>query len=205
MSNQLLHLDSSILGGNSVSRSLSAAVVERFKKAHPHLRVTYRDLAAAPIPHLSGAYLSAGQGLEALHDPALQENLALGSTVIEEFLAADIVVIGVAFYNFSISSQLKAWVDRIAVAGKTFRYTAQGVEGLAGGKRVVLAIARGGFYGAGTPTHALEHAESYLRGVFAFLGIPQVEVVAAEGLAVGPDQRTAAIAQAARQIDAIAA
>jgi FMN-dependent NADH-azoreductase len=205
MSTHLLHLDSSILSGNSVSRTLSAQVVARLKKAHPKLQVTYRDLAATPIPHLSGAYLAAGQSLDAQHDAALQANLALGSAVLEEFQAADIVVIGVAFYNFTISTQLKAWIDRIAVAGKTFRYTEKGVQGLAGGKRVILAISRGGFYGAGTPTHSFEHAETYLRGVFGFLGVTALEVIAAEGVAVGPEQRQAALAQAQREIDAIAA
>jgi FMN-dependent NADH-azoreductase len=205
MSTRLLHLDSSILGGNSVSRTLSAQVVARLKKAHPHLQVTYRDLAASPIPHLSGAYLAAAQSLDGQHDAALQANLALGSTVLEEFQAADILVIGVAFYNFTISTQLKAWIDRILVAGKTFRYTAKGVEGLAGGKRVILAISRGGFYGAGTPTQSFEHAETYLRGVFGFLGVTALEVIVAEGIAVGPEQRQAALAQAQLQIEAIAA
>jgi FMN-dependent NADH-azoreductase len=205
MSTQLLHIDSSILGANSVSRTLSASVVARIRKAHPELQATYRDLAAVPIAHLSGAYLAAGRGLEPQHDAALAADLALGNTLLDEFLAAGIVVLGVGFYNFGISSQLKAWVDRIAVAGKTFRYTATGPEGLAGGKRVIVAISRGGFYGPGKPAASFEHGESYLRGVFAFMGIPDIEVVAAEGVAVGPDQRQAAIAQAESQIAALSA
>lgn len=205
MSTRLLHLDSSILGANSVSRALSASVVAQFRKAHADLQVTYRDLAAIPVSHLSGAYLAAGRGLEPQHDPIMAADLAMGSALLEEFLAADIVVIGVGFYNFGISSQLKAWVDRIAVAGKTFRYTATGPEGLAGGKRVIVAISRGGFYGPGKPAAAFEHGESYLRGVFAFMGIPNIEVVAAEGVAVSPDQRQAAIAQAEQQIAGMAA
>jgi FMN-dependent NADH-azoreductase len=111
----------------------------------------------------------------------------------------------VGFYNFGIPSQVKAWVDRLAVVGKTFRYTAKGPEGLAGGKRVILAISRGGFYGPGSPTHSLEHAETYLRGVFAFFGIPQVEVVSAEGVAIGPEARQSAIAKAQAHIEALAA
>lgn len=202
---KLLHLDSSILGANSVSRQLSASIVARLTEANPAAQVSYRDLAAEPVPHLSGAYLAAGQAGEAQHDAALQADLALGSEVLEEFLAADIVVLGVGFYNFGIPSQLKAWVDRLAIAGKTFRYTEQGPVGLAGGKRVVLAISRGGFYGPGTPTAAFEHAESYLRGIFAFFGIDDVEVVAAEGVAVGPEARAAAIAQAEEKIAAIPA
>lgn len=200
----ILHLDSSILGGNSVSRLLSSAVVARLRKTHPGAHLTYRDLAEIPIPHLTGAYLAAAQG-PGQPDAALQANLELGRTVLKEFLAADIVVVGVAFYNFSIASQLKAWVDRIAVAGKTFRYTAQGPEGLAGGKRVILAISRGGFYGHGSPAKAFEHAETYLRGVFGFIGVTDIEVIAAEGVAAGPEERKAAIARAEHQIAEIAA
>ena len=205
MSTRLLHLDSSILGGNSVSRGLSASIVAQLQKADPSLEVIYRDLAASPIPHLSGSLLAAGQAGEPPHDPALQADLALGGAVLAEFLAADVVVVGLGFYNFGIPSQLKAWVDRLAVAGKTFRYTEKGAEGLAGGKRVVLAIARGGFYGAGSPSASFEHAETYLRGVFGFFGITEIEVVVAEGMAAGPASRSAGIARAEQEIAALEA
>ena len=195
MSTQLLHLDSSILGTHSVSRGLSASVVDKLTKANPALVVTYRDLAATPVPHLSGNYLAAASG-QAPADESLQADLTLGGAVLEEFLAADIVVIGLGFYNFGIPSQVKAWVDRIAIAGKTFRYSEKGPVGLAGAKRIIVAIARGGFYGPGTPTESFEHAETYLRNVFGFLGIPQIEVVSAEGMAVGPEVRQAGIAKA---------
>ena len=115
--------------------------------------------------------------------------------MLDEFLAADTIVIGAPMYNFTLPTQLKAWLDRILVAGTTFRYTENGPEGLAGGKRVVIALARGGFYDAGSPASALEHLESYLRGVFGFIGI-EPEFVAADGLAIGPEQRESAIAQA---------
>ena len=192
----LLHLDSSILAGNSVSRTLSSATTEHLIKANPQLRVTYRDLAATPIPHLSGAYLAAGATPDAERDGALASDLAIGSQVLQEFLDADVVVIGVAFYNFTISTQLKAWIDRIAVAGKTFSYSEKGPQGLCAGKRVILTISRGGFYGAGTPFEALEHAESYLKAVFAFLGVTNIEVVAAEGVNLGPDQREKSLSAA---------
>jgi FMN-dependent NADH-azoreductase len=108
--------------------------------------------------------------------------------VLEEFLAADTVVIGAPMYNFTLPSQLKAWIDRILVAGSTFRYTEAGPEGLAGGKRVIVALARGGFYDGGSPAAGLEHLESYLRGIFNFIGI-EPEFVAADGLNFGPEQR----------------
>jgi len=201
----LLHLDSSIMGGNSVSRKLSGAIVARLKAATQDTVVTYRDLGQSPISHLSGAYLMAARNLEGDHDPALRADLVQGNDVLQEFLAAETVVIGVAFYNLTIPSQLKAWIDRIIIAGQTFRYGANGrPEGLAGGKRVILAIARGGFYGPGAPIAAYEHAETYLRSAFGFLGITDLEVVAAEGLAVGPEQRHAAITEAEQRIAALA-
>lgn len=200
----LLHLDSSILGGNSVSRTLSAAIVARLKAETPDVHVTYRDLAASPVAHLSGAYL-AGQSPEVQHDQAMQEDLALGGKVLEELLGADVVVIGVALYNFTVSSQLKAWVDRVLVAGKTFRYTDKGAEGLAGGKRVILAVARGGVYSPGSPHAPYEHAESYLRVVFGFIGVTDLEVIVAEGIAIGPEQRKTSVDHALQQIETLKA
>ncbi len=189
---KVLHIDASILGDHSVTRQLSAAAIARLRQGHPDLDVTYRDLGAAPLPHLSGLHIAAAQGL--LPDTsAIQDELVANNAALDEFLAADIVVIGAPMYNFGVPSQLKAWIDRIAIAGKTFRYTATGPEGLAGGKRVIVTIARGGFYGPGSPAAGAEHVESYLRAVFGFIGIPDVEVIAAEGIAVGPEQRDKAL------------
>src|SRR6266851_2967674 len=126
---KLLHLDSSVLGPHSVSRQVSAAIVDRLRKATPGLEIVYRDLTLTPLAHLSGSHLSAGQG--AAPEAALQQDLAAGRAVLDEFLAADIVVLGAPMYNFTLPSQLKAWIDRIVVAGKTFKYGARGAEGLA--------------------------------------------------------------------------
>ena len=189
---KLLHLDSSILGGNSASRQLSAAMVDQLAKATPDLDIVHRDLAAAPLSHLSGEHLAARQGAVP-ESPAMQRDLAVSQAVLDEFLGADIVVIGAPMYNFGIPSQLKAWIDRILVAGKTFRYGAGGPEGLAGSKRVIVAISRGGLYGAGMPAAALEHVETYLRGVFGFIGVTRLEIVVAEGLQIGPEQREKAM------------
>jgi FMN-dependent NADH-azoreductase len=173
---KLLHIDSSILGENSVSRTVTAAAADKLKAAHPGVDVTYRDLAADPLPHLT---------LAALADP----------TIVDEFLASDIVLIGAPMYNFSLSTQLKAWIDRILIAGKTFQYGAQGPEGLAGGKRVIIAIARGGFYGMETPAAQAEHLETYLTTAFGFIGITP-EFILAEGVALGPDHKQAALDKA---------
>jgi len=175
----ILHIDSSINGENSASRAITRAIVDKLKASNWGEPVIYRDLVAYPIPHLT---------LD-----AFAQNLDL-----EEFLAADTIVIGAPMYNFTLPTQLKAWIDRILVAGRTFRYTENGPEGLAGGKRVIVALARGGFYHEGAPAAGLEHLETYLRGVFNFIGI-EPEFVAADGLATGPEQREAALAAALGQ------
>ncbi len=192
---RLLHIDASIQGANSASRQLSAAVVARLRNTTPALEVTYRDLAAAPLAHLSGVHLAAAQGAtpESSH---LQQDLAASQAVLEEFLAADIVVIGAPMYNFTIPTQLKAWIDRIVVAGKTFRYSAEGPVGLAGNKRVIIAISRGGLYGPGAPASVLEHLETYLRGVFGFIGVANPELIVAEGLMIGTEQRQQSLQRA---------
>ena len=191
---KLLHIDSSVLGPHSVSRQVSAAIVDRLRQATPGLDIIYRDLTSVPLAHLSGSHLAAAQG--ATPEAALLQDLAAGQAVLGEFLAADIVVLGAPMYNFTIPSQLKAWIDRIIVAGKTFKYGAQGAEGLAGNKRVIIAISRGGFYGAGTPAAALEHLETYLRGVFGFIGVANPEFIFADGIQVGPEHREKALASA---------
>ncbi|AMA58618.1 FMN-dependent NADH-azoreductase [Bradyrhizobium sp. CCGE-LA001] len=191
---KLLHLDSSVLGPHSVSRQVSAAIVDRLRQATSGLDITYRDLTQTPLAHLSGSHLAAAQGAPA---PAeLAPDLAASAAALDEFLAADIVVIGAPMYNFTIPSQLKAWIDRILVAGKTFSYGANGPQGLAGGKRVIVAISRGGYYGAETPYAAGEHLETYLRWVFGFMGITNVEFIPADGIQVGPEHREKAIAGA---------
>ena len=191
---KLLHIDSSVLGPHSVSRQVSGAIVERLRRETPGLDITYRDLSSTPLAHLSGSHLAAAQGAPA--EAALQPDLAAGQAVLEEFLAADIVVLGAPMYNFTLPSQLKAWIDRIVVAGKTFKYGAQGQEGLAGYKRVIIAISRGGFYGAGTPMAVGEHLESYLRFVFGFIGFTNPEFISADGIQMGPEHREKALAGA---------
>ena len=191
---KLLHIDSSVLGPHSVSRQVSAAIVDRLRQTTPSLETVYRDLTLTPLAHLSGSHLAAAQGAPA---PAeLGPDLAASAAALDEFLAADIVVIGAPMYNFTIPSQLKAWIDRILVAGKTFSYGANGPQGLAGGKRVIVAISRGGHYGADMPTAAGEHLETYLRWVFGFIGITNPEFIFADGIQLGPEHREKAIAGA---------
>ncbi|MDH0289595.1 FMN-dependent NADH-azoreductase [Pseudomonas sp. GD04087] len=194
---KLLHIDSSILGDNSASRQLSGELVAAWAAAEPGVEVTYRDLAADAISHLSSASLVAAGTPAELRDAAQKHEAALGEKSIEEFLGADAIVIGAPMYNFSIPSQLKAWIDRIAVAGKTFRYTESGPEGLAGGKKVIIVSTAGGIH-AGQPS-GIAH-ENYLVLVLNFLGITDIEVVRAEGLAYGDEPRRNAIAGAQASI-----
>src|ERR1700712_64524 len=202
---KLLHIDSSILGDHSASRQLSRSVVTAFTAGQPDTQVVYRDLANDALSHFSGATLAAAGPPAEGRDAAQKLEVETNEAPLEEFLAADVVVIGAPMYNFTIPSQLKAWIDRISVAGKTFKYSAQGVEGLAGDKRVIVAISRGGFYGPGTPAAVGEHLETYLRWVFGFIGVKNVEFISADGIQVGPEHREKAVAsalQAASNLDA---
>jgi len=177
---KVLHLDSSLLGEGSASRQLTRAIVGRLHRDHPGLEVVYRDLDAEPLAHLTMSDLAAAS------QPA-------DNPVLQEFLDADIVVVGAPMYNFSVPSVLKAWIDRVSIAGATFRYTENGPEGLAGGKRIVIASTRGGLYAEGSPTAAFDFQEAYLQAVFAFLGVTDVQVVRAEGLKISPEHRDAAM------------
>jgi FMN-dependent NADH-azoreductase len=202
---QLLHLDSSVLGTNSVSRALSAEIVARQIALHPEIKVVRRDLAADTALHLSGAHLAAWQG-GSVEDAHLGADLAKGSAYIDELFAADIIVIGAPMYNFSIPSQLKAWIDRVVVAGKTFTYGPNGAESLLPkNKKVLIASSRGGVYVKGTPAAAFEHHETYLTGVLSFIGLSDVAIVRAEGIALGVEAREAAMTQARQSIAALAA
>jgi FMN-dependent NADH-azoreductase len=172
----ILHIDTSINGDNSASRQLTKSLIDQIKNSRWGEEVVYRDLAANPIPHLT---------LDQFAD----------TSVLDEFLAADTIVIGAPMYNFGIPSQLKAWFDRIAIAGKTFQYTENGPQGMAGGRRVIIALARGGIYSEGSPAAGYEFVERYLTAAFNFIGI-EPEFVLAEGLAISPEQREQSIGQA---------
>ncbi|HTX50242.1 MAG TPA: NAD(P)H-dependent oxidoreductase [Caulobacteraceae bacterium] len=201
----LLHIDSSASGANSASRQLSGAVVQALKAANPDLSVIRRDLDAAPVAHLDSRLLPTIRPDPARASTAAADEHAEADAVLAEFLAADVVVIGAPMYNFTIPTQLKAWFDRILVAGKTFAYTAEGPKGLAGGKRVIVVSTRGGLYTPGAPAEGLDFQETYLRAVLGFIGIDDVEIVRAEGLAFGPEQRSASVAAAHASIPALAA
>jgi FMN-dependent NADH-azoreductase len=184
----ILHIDSSILGVNSVTRPLSALAVQRLVAENPGAKVEHLDLGAAPIGHLTGEqFAERGKTVDA---------------VLEQFKAADVVVIGSPMYNWTISSQLKAWIDRIAVAGETFAYTQQGPKGLAGGKRIIVVTGRGSSM-LDDRYDGYDHQEPYLRTVFRFLGIDDVTFIHAQGLALAADARSAIVAKAKAEIEGL--
>jgi FMN-dependent NADH-azoreductase len=198
---KILHLDSSITGPNSVSRILTAEIVAAQVARHPGSEIIYHDLANEPVMHLSPAHLAAFQG-GAVESEALGRDIALGAQYIDELIAADVLVIGVPMYNHGMPTQLKAWIDRVAVAGKTFRYTEKGPVGLLdASKKAFLATSSGGFYSGDSPAKAFEHTESHVRGVLGLMGITDVTVFRAEGIGLGPDARKRAIDDALGAVD----
>jgi FMN-dependent NADH-azoreductase len=197
MTMKLLHIDSSILGDNSASRQLSQAVVEAIKAVTPGAQVTSRDLATDALSHFSAATLLAVGTPEEKRDAAQQHEAKLNATALTEFLAADTVVIGAPMYNFTIPTQLKAWIDRICVAGQTFRYTEAGPEGLCGGKKVIVVSTAGGIH-AGQASGAAH--EDYLKLLFGFIGVTDIHFIRAEGLAYGDEARGKAMEGAQAQI-----
>ncbi|MGF7192288.1 FMN-dependent NADH-azoreductase [Robbsia andropogonis] len=202
---KILHLDSSILGEASASRVLSAALVEQLHSRFPDAQITHRDLAAAPIAHLDGA-IAAGfrQPGTVAADAAVRAEHALSETLVSELLDSEVIVLGVPMYNFSVPSQLKAWLDRIAQPGRTFRYTENGPVGLSGDKTVLVASTRGGMYSSG-PAGVMDHQESYLRAFFGFIGIQRVHFARAELLTKGAELRSTSMRNALDGVPALVA
>ena len=201
---QVLHIDSSITGAASVSRQLTAQTVAALVAANPGAKVEYLDLAVNAPDHLNAVSMGFRTGQAATTEAERAQN-AISEALVSQFLAADVVVVGAPFYNFTISSQLKAWIDRIAQGGRTFRYTAAGPEGLAKGMKVIVASTRGGVYSTSPQGQAMEHQESYLQTVLGFFGITDVEFVRAEGVAMGDDAKAQALQQAQAALQRVVA
>ena len=199
----LLHIDSSVLGDASITRQLTASTVEAWRAAHPGTQVQYLDLAAEAPAHFGADALGFKLGIAdaSLTEAQKRENVVT-ERYLQQFLASDVIVIGAPMYNFAIPTQLKAWIDRLAVPGRAFRYTAKGPEGLAGGKTLIVVSGRGGVYSGSEQGRAAEHQESYLQTVFGFFGVTDVRFVRAEGVAMGPEARAQALAQGEADIAA---
>lgn len=197
---KLLHIDSSVLGAYSVSRLLSAEVVAEWRTANSQTTVEYLDLAVDTPNHFTADAIGIKTGLQAEPTEAQRFENAVSERLVSQFLASDVIVIGAPFYNFSIPTQLKAWIDRLAQAGRTFKYTEKGPVGLAGGKTVIVVSSRGGMYSTSEGGQAMEHQESYLKVIFGFFGITDVRFVRAEGLSRGDTAKAAALESARSDI-----
>lgn len=197
---KLLHIDSSVLAEHSVSRQLTARIVTEWQATHPGTAVEYLDLAQDTPATLSGAELAARMTPADSRSAEQAAAAARTEAFLQQFLAADVIVVGAPMYNFSIPSQLKNWIDCIAQAGRTFKYTETGPVGLAGNKTVIVASSRGGVYSTSEALRALDHQESYLRTVLGFMGIDNVRIVRAEGVNQGADRRSQALAAAEADI-----
>ncbi|RYE34601.1 MAG: FMN-dependent NADH-azoreductase, partial [Sphingobacteriaceae bacterium] len=179
---KILNVISSPRGGASNSIKLADAIIEKIKEKDPGAFVQVRDLTNKPFPHLEEAHLNAFFTPVEQHTPENKEAIRHSDEAIKEIFDADIIVIGAPMYNFTISSVLKAWIDHIARAGITFRYTANGPEGLIPQKKVYLAIATGGVYSSGDAVSG-DFVTPYLKAILAFMGLTDVTVFRAEGFA----------------------
>ena len=196
----ILHIDASVEDAEtSHSRRLSAQLVDALQRNHPGASVTRRDVDADRLPHVDASFRKSWMADAADRTPDQAEVVERSQALVDEIKAADVVVIGSPMYNFSVPSTLKAWIDHVAVAGQTFRYTDQGPEGLLHARKAYLALSSGGVYTEG-PAAGMEHLGSYLTGLLGFMGITDVETVRAEGTAMGPDKSGQAMEAASARI-----
>lgn len=197
----ILQINSSARADQSQSTRLARDIVDRLQKSNPDASLTVRDLGRTPHPELGEAALAALFTPADQRTPEQAARVALDDALIAELQAADVIVFGVPMYNFGVSAQLKNWIDAIARSGVTFRYTDKGPVGLVQGKKVYVALTRGGLY-RNTPA---DTQVPYLQNVFAFLGMTDVQFIYAEGLAMGPEAQQKALASAQSQIDEVLA
>jgi len=196
----ILQINSSARTQGSHSSALADTLVERLRGERPDARLTVRDLGRTPHPALDETALQALFTPDEQRSPEQAARVALDDVLIAELQAADTVVLGVPMYNFGVPTQLKNWIDAVARARVTFRYTEKGAEGLLTGKKVYVLLTRGGQY-RNTPA---DTQVPYLKTLLAFLGMTDVEFIYAEGLAMGPEAEQKALAAARAQIDALA-
>ena len=194
----ILQINASARREGANSTRVANTIVERLKAAHPGAQVSLRDLAVTPHPVLDEAALGALFTLADQRTPAQHARVALDDALIAEVQVHDILVLGVPMYNFGVPVQLKSWIDAIARVGVTFRYTENGPEGLLQGKKVYIALARGGLY-----RDTVKDAQvPYLKTIFGFLGMHDVRFIYAEGLAMGPDAAEQGFARAQADLEA---
>ncbi|MBW4451432.1 MAG: FMN-dependent NADH-azoreductase [Nostoc indistinguendum CM1-VF10] len=194
MSN-ILHIDSSPRGERSHSRELSKEFVSAWKVAHPEDAIAYRDIGRHPVPHVDEAWIAAAFSPPETHTPELTEAIRISDELVDEFLAADRYVFGVPMYNFNIPSTFKAYIDQIVRINRTVALDAQGFRGLVEGKKAVIITARGGDFSPTSPAAAYDFQEPYLRTIFGFIGITDIQFINANSLNEG-DARTQSLSKA---------
>ena len=198
----ILLVQSSPRGNESFSHIVAQSVVNDLKAREPEAKVVVRDLAANPPPHVGLPFITGMYAPPEHRTPEQAQAIALSDALINELFAADTILIAVPMHNFTLPSTLKAWIDHVARAGRTFNYGAHGPEGLLKGKRAILVLARGGVYSSG-PTKPLDFQEPYLHAILGFLGITDVSVVRIEGAAnraIGPEKALAAANASSKEI-----
>lgn len=200
MPKNILVIESSPLGERSLTRQLTAKTVQQLQQAHPASQLVTRDLAAVPFPHLDATTIGAYFTPPDQRNPVLAEAVKLSDTAVAELQQADLLVLAAPMWNFGVPSVLKAWIDHVVRAGLTFKYGANGPQGLLTGKQAIVVSARGGIYSEG-PMQAYDHQERYLKDVLGFIGITDVVFVRAEGVALGAEAAQAAMHKADDQLD----
>ncbi|MDE2229298.1 MAG: NAD(P)H-dependent oxidoreductase [Alphaproteobacteria bacterium] len=196
----VLFVSSSLMSETSKSRQIAAELLAAMTDGRPDIRVTERHLQPDTIPHLSGGVLAALGTPAEQRSTGQQAAVDFADRLIAEVEGADVMVIAAPMYNFSIPSTLKAWLDHIARAGRTFRYTASGPQGLLGGKQLYVVASRGGYYAGESPARVMDFQEPYLRAFFGFLGIRDVKFIYVEGQAVSPEAAAKGVAAARADI-----
>jgi FMN-dependent NADH-azoreductase len=193
----ILAINSSVSGKDSISRLLVDDVVAALKQRYPAIEVNERDLDAHPVPHLTSNMVEGVRGSPSTE--AEQRSRARSDDLLAELRAADTIVIGAPMYNFGVPTTLRAWFDHVLRAGETFSYSEVGPKGLLEGRRAIVAESRGGVYSVG-PGKAADFQEPYLRHLLGFIGITDVTFIRAEKIGFGPEARAAAIADAREEI-----
>lgn len=192
----ILHLDASPRGDRSISRTLSKESINQWKITHPNDTITYRDIGHYPVPFVSEDWIAAAFTPSDQHTPELAAAIQISDELIDEFLSADRYVFSIPMYNFSIPANFKAYLDQIVRAGRTFSVDETGYKGLVHTKKMTIIMAQGGAYPEGSPTHAYDLQTPYLKLIFGFIGITDIEFVYADSLNLGDEARNLAIANA---------
>ena len=194
MSN-ILFVTSSSRGNASYSNQIANRVIEEIRQSDPAARLVVRDLAQNPLPHIDSDFISATRGPNGAQTDRQRVQVAQSDALVDELFAADTIVIAAAMINFSVPSNLKAWIDHVARPGRTYKYSEKGPEGLVTGKRVIVVSASGGVYSAGAAA-GFDSQIPWLKNVLGFLGMTNVEVIHVEGTAFGPEAAEKAVQSA---------